>query len=225
MSATTFVLLPGLDGTGTLFAPFRNAAPAHAKLHTVVFPDRALSYVELAEWVDQRLPPGPLTLIAESFSGPLALALAARHPEVEALALCATFVTPPAPAFRASLPDALLAAPAPALLLAALLTGFDLPLAQRVRSALRTVPPHVVAARLRSVLRADARSLLRAFSKPLLLLGAQDDWLGGPAHLVEMTALAPHARVITLDAPHLVLQTAPHAAWAALHEAWPNLSM
>ncbi len=219
MSATTFVLLPGLDGTGTLFAPFREAAPAHAKLHTVVLPNRVLSYEELAEWVRKRLPSGPLTLIAESFSGPLGLALAARHPDVEALALCATFVTPPGPACCASLPDAILAAPPPAMVLAALLTGFDLPLAQRVRSALRTVPPRVVAARIRSVLRVDARALLRAFCKPLLLLGARHDRLVGPAHLAEMTALAPHARVVTLDTPHLVLQAAPREAWAALHEA------
>lgn len=219
MRAPTLVLLPGLDGTGTLFAPFHDAAPAHAKLHTVVFPDHAHSYAELAAWVGDRLPAGPVTLVAESFSGPLALAVAARHPEVEALALCATFVTPPAPAFCASLPDAILAAPPPTALLAALLTGFDLKLAQRVRSALGTVPPHVVAARIRAVLGADARALLRAFSRPLLLLGARRDRLVGPAHLAEMAALAPHARVVTLDVPHLVLQIAPQEAWAALRDA------
>ena len=59
------------------------------------FPPEPLSYDELADHVARNLPAGePLVLIAESFSGPLALALALRRP-VAALVFCNSFVVTP----------------------------------------------------------------------------------------------------------------------------------
>src|SRR5262245_42706994 len=89
------VLLPGLDGTGALFENFVRAAPSGVSLEVVPIPPEPLGYREL---VDRLGPTLHLTadtiLVAESFSGPLAILLAAQY-RVAALVLCNSFVVPP----------------------------------------------------------------------------------------------------------------------------------
>ena len=88
-------LLPGLDGTGKLFKRFLAAAPPGLMLTAVSLPEEASTYDELAGSVARNLPDGePLVLISESFLGPLAVAIAERHP-ISALVFCNSFVTPP----------------------------------------------------------------------------------------------------------------------------------
>jgi pimeloyl-ACP methyl ester carboxylesterase len=91
----SIVLLPGLDGTGQLFARFILAAPPQFAVTSIALPPEALSYNDLADHVERNLPVGePVVVIAESFSGPVALALAVRRP-VAALVLCNSFVAAP----------------------------------------------------------------------------------------------------------------------------------
>jgi hypothetical protein len=70
-----WILLPGFDGTGTLFAPFLRALPPGIEPVVVTYPaDRNPSADELVGFVLKRLPESePFVLIAESFSGPIAL--------------------------------------------------------------------------------------------------------------------------------------------------------
>jgi surfactin synthase thioesterase subunit len=73
------VLLPGLEGTGRLFARFTAAAVPALELQVIAFPpDRRLTYAQLDELVRRQLPADrPFALLGESFSGPLALRIAA----------------------------------------------------------------------------------------------------------------------------------------------------
>jgi hypothetical protein len=73
---TRIMLLPGLDGTGRLFKPFIKAAPPHLSPIPVALPPDLLSYGELANRIAATLPNDRFVLIAESYSGPLALAIA-----------------------------------------------------------------------------------------------------------------------------------------------------
>ncbi len=70
-----WVLLPGMDGTGLLFTPLLSALPIGVDPIVVSYPaDRAASPEELLRIVLAHLPgEGAYVLIAESFSGPLAL--------------------------------------------------------------------------------------------------------------------------------------------------------
>src|SRR5579875_877507 len=74
------VLLPGMDGTGDLFSPFIKAVPGCQTVQAIRYPTNlVLSYPELEQYVLKQLPVGePITLIAESFSGPVALRLSAN---------------------------------------------------------------------------------------------------------------------------------------------------
>jgi hypothetical protein len=89
------VLLPGLDGTGRLFTRFLAAAPPGLRLTAVSLPEDASTYDRLAGSIEGNLPDGePLVLIAESFSGPLAVTIAERR-SISALVFCNSFVAPP----------------------------------------------------------------------------------------------------------------------------------
>src|SRR6478609_6980467 len=77
--AVTTLVLPGLDGTGALLAPFARAMPEGAQVRIASYPaDEPLGYQALADRLSRDLAPGPLALVAESFAGPLALRLAAQ---------------------------------------------------------------------------------------------------------------------------------------------------
>jgi pimeloyl-ACP methyl ester carboxylesterase len=91
------VLLPGLDGTGKLFKPFLNALPLNIRTQVIVYPDdRLLTLDDYADWVKERLPPGRIVLLAESFSGPVALTLLSKLGKLlDAVIFSASFAEPP----------------------------------------------------------------------------------------------------------------------------------
>ena len=90
------VLLPGLDGTGRLFAPLLRALPGLEPI-VVSYPCREVLDVQgLLHVIEGALPTEPYILVAESFSGPLAVRVAARRPlGLRGLVLVASFVRSP----------------------------------------------------------------------------------------------------------------------------------
>ena len=91
-----------MDGTGELFADFI------AALHDAVVPlvvsypkGQVLDYEALTEFARASIPfDRPFVLLGESFSGPVAIALAAfRPPGLRGLILCCSFARNPVPAF------------------------------------------------------------------------------------------------------------------------------
>ncbi|MCB9602255.1 MAG: alpha/beta fold hydrolase [Sandaracinus sp.] len=215
------LLLPGMDGTGTLFGRFASCLDPRWVPHVVSYSrDEPSSYDELLDRVP--LPSGRFVLIAESFSGPLAIRLAARHPErVGALVLVATFVTNPSrlaawgrpwlrdAAFRMRLPDVALRFG---------LLGFDASEEElvAVREAIETIAPHVLAKRLREIVAVDVREAFRGLLVPTLYVAGRRDRLVGRRARAEIGALRPEVSVVELDAPHLVLQRKPRESASAI---------
>jgi pimeloyl-[acyl-carrier protein] methyl ester esterase len=214
------LLLPGLEGTGRLFSGFVAAADGALDLQTVSYPrDRFLGYAALEELVRHELPSDrPFALLGESFSGPLALRLAAQAPQgLLGLILVASFHrNPAAPLFRrlSVLAPAFFRMPLPPHAVRLLLAGADAPdgLVAELRSSVATVDPHVMAARVREALRVDATEALLACPVPILFLGGKDDRLLRSALPIEIRSLRPDAEIRMLDAPHLVLQRRPEEA-------------
>jgi hypothetical protein len=98
----TAILLPGLDGTGELLAPFVAAAPREITTVVVGYPTSEASIDVLERRVRERLT-NSCVVIAESFSGPIGVRVAADV-RVRALILCNSFVTSPiSPAFLNSI--------------------------------------------------------------------------------------------------------------------------
>src|SRR5688500_11525020 len=93
------VLLPGLDGTGFLFESFVAAIGKSAEVIVVSYPpDNELDYISLEQLVRSRLPDRPSVLLAESFSGPIAISIAASPPSgLRGLILSCSFARNPVP--------------------------------------------------------------------------------------------------------------------------------
>jgi pimeloyl-ACP methyl ester carboxylesterase len=101
---TTLVLLPGMDGSGLLFRSFISALDSDLTPLVIDYPGaQCLSYSQLTSLVQQRLPPRErYFLLGESFSGPVAIAVAAASPmNLAGLVLCGTFARNPFPALAA----------------------------------------------------------------------------------------------------------------------------
>src|SRR5688572_2754392 len=92
------ILMPGMDGTGELFRPLLAALPKSIEPVVVRYPGHEpLRYSELLPIARAALPVGePFVLLGESFSGPLALMLAAGAPAgLCGVILCASFAEKP----------------------------------------------------------------------------------------------------------------------------------
>lgn len=100
-AVATLVLLPGMDGTGELFAPFIAALGGEFDVRVVRYPgDHRGGYEELEAIARSAIPEDrPYVLLAESFSGPIAISIAASGPkQLRGLVLCCTFARNPRPA-------------------------------------------------------------------------------------------------------------------------------
>lgn len=225
MGKTNLILLPGLDGTGELFSPFLKALPPYLSPKIVSYPaNEFLDYDALVEFVRERIPRDePFVILAESFSGPVALKLAATSPQkLIALILCATFVSNPAPFPFSIVPSSFchllfkFRIPGPALRY--FLIGKD---AQRemvghFQQTIQTVVPDVLARRCESILSVDVRDELRSSEKPILYLQAKRDKLVGKRCLREILTLKPGVKNVMIDAPHFLLQRKPEVAVEAI---------
>jgi len=94
------VFMPGMDGTGLSFEPLAPFLPKDAKITIIRYPtDKFLSFDETIECAAQQIPQGqPPIVIAESFSGPVAVKMiGSGRVKAKALILCATFAKSPHP--------------------------------------------------------------------------------------------------------------------------------
>lgn len=207
----SFVLLPGLDGTGLLLEQLADRLSSDFDVTVITYPmNPELGYAELTELVRAQLPSKPIILLGESFSGPIAIELAVQEKErVQGLVLAVTFATSPVSKLLAPLAKLFNSRLAPKWLSKTLLlSGFgDNALSRKLESVLASLPDAVVRKRLSEVLKVDKTDLLPRIECPVLYLrGSQDRLVGkGSADLICKNTENCHVEVI--DAPHMLLAT------------------
>ncbi len=222
------LLMPGMDGTGEMFAPLVDAikttAPA-TKIHILRYPrDQPLDYAQLLEYALTKLPDAPCAVIAESFSGPIAIKLAARFPsQIERVVLSTSFVRNPLPwlALIAPMLDFLPLAQAPDWLLEQqLFNGHATPeLKLALARATASVSPAAMRVRLKAIFSVDAGKCLSQLSQPLLYLQADADRLVPDRCAQEIKTALAHVSIRRLAGPHCLLQIAPARAWQEI-QSW-----
>jgi pimeloyl-ACP methyl ester carboxylesterase len=212
------VLLPGLDGTGQLFADFLTALPDTLAATVVTYPTkRFLPYSELLQLVSAAVPKKePFVILAESFSTPLALKYAATNPSnLAAVVLCAGFVLKPIASWsrlvKAVAKPWFFTLRPPRFILEYFLVGGNAPpaLIQRFRQALQLVRPEVLSGRVREVVNCDARNDLARTTVPIMYLRALHDRLLSASCHREILRIRPDIFFATVEAPHLLLQREP----------------
>lgn len=225
----SLVLLPGMDGTGALFEPFVNAlnaitaSGAPVPLTIVSYPQTGpQTCAYLKNWAAAMFPvDGPIVLLGESFSGPLAIALASELPSrVIGLVLCCTFVRNPRPhvGWIGGLASVLPAPLPPIAVLSHFLFGrFATPtLRVALESALALTAPAVLRARLKSVITADVSAEAKRIKAPVLYLRASEDRAVPASASIKIQRLGLAMDVRLFEGPHCLLQSAPEATAAAV---------
>jgi pimeloyl-ACP methyl ester carboxylesterase len=216
------VVLPGMHGTTDLLEDFADAAPSDVLAELVALPTQRLDYPALASHFTTTLRLAPdSVLVAESFSGPLAIMLAERC-GVAALILCNTFAKAPYPSALRALPLSLVSRiPPPATLVRHFAVGpnASAQLVRRVRATVASVPSGVLAFRTRCALTVDVTTELSRCVVPILYLRGTNDRLVSDKSVDEIIAAASApVSVARIPGPHLLLTTAPREAWRAISD-------
>jgi pimeloyl-ACP methyl ester carboxylesterase len=219
----TLVLLPGMDGTGIFFEDFAAMAQPEFGPIVVRYPDDPTRGYDGLESVARAALPRdqPFLILGESFSGPIAISIAASQPPgLVGVILCVTFARNPHPLLP--LTTAILK-PFPPVRLPSfiqhrnLFGKYDSPrLRAKLRGVRTVVSQKTLKARLEAVASVDVSERLRCVSVPTLDLRATDDRVVSRAAGDHIRKILPQVEIAELDAPHLMLQTVPHQSLAAV---------
>jgi pimeloyl-[acyl-carrier protein] methyl ester esterase len=221
MQIEKILILPGVDGTGRLLLAFMDALPGLLHREIAIYPkDALLSYGQLASLVRENCKnSSPFVLLAESFSTPLAIRIAAENPSnLKGLLLCTGFARSPLRGiqrlFARSLSPLLMQLPMPETAIRMWLAGRDAPssLIIAVRETIASVRTAVLSSRLRAICDCDVREDLGKIEAPIFYLQARHDRLVGAHCLEEIRNIRPDVRAAVLDGPHFLLQREPHKA-------------
>lgn len=208
------ILLPGLDGTGLLFEPLLEQLGNDFPVQVIRYsPDQCQSVQTLAAQVrEQVVFDSETVLLAESFSGLVAVELLRQNVPLHSVIFCASFASAPRPwllklatvlplemLFRLPLPDFLLC-----------WLGLNARLIGLIRQVRKQVTPAVFAYRLRLIATAQPLALEKPWDVPCHYWRAADDW-AVPERCVE--ALRRYFTVVEVthigQSGHFLLQSQP----------------
>jgi pimeloyl-[acyl-carrier protein] methyl ester esterase len=210
------VLLPGLDGTGKLFEPLVACLPTSIDPHVISYPfDDAISIEELAYFVESKLPDGKFGLLAESYSGLVALRLV---PKISSRLICIIFAGTFSSSPRPRLLRAILCFPflvrfstlLPNWLIRSFCLGGEATDLQCswLRGVLKEVPGSVVLHRLRHVSQSNFTESLDIQCPGYYIQAMGDRLVPGRASEAFVKNIFG-LKVLPLSAPHFMLQAKP----------------
>ncbi len=208
--------MPGLDGTGKLFSPIIPLLEPHFELSVVTYPDLG-SFADYIECAQNQLPPAAdYSVLAESFSAPVAIAIMANRPgQVGPSVLCSAFARSPLVALNrmaSQVPTGMFSIGA--------LSDFCLEVSDidsEDNSETQPLPVSVTAQLDGTVLkhkievlsRIDVSALLPQVSVPILQLHGLRDRVVSDADAQMVQQNLPAVRRVDIDGPHLLLQSHP----------------
>jgi pimeloyl-ACP methyl ester carboxylesterase len=209
-------LLPGLDGTGLLFGPLLAALAPDIRAKVVAYPtSEALALPELAALVARQLPAEGTVLLAESFSGLVALTLLMHAPaRVRGVIFVGAFAEPPRPFLLRLTPlasrSAALMRSAPAFLLRQYCLGKEASASdlRTLRAAIAAVTPEILGHRLRLV------AARHSFAKlpndlPAYYIRASEDRLVPSSCSNWFQHRFRRCQIVEAEGPHFLLQARP----------------
>lgn len=210
------VLLPGLDGSAALRREMVAALAPELDVTVVGYPHHLVqSYGELADLVATLLPRDQsFVLIAESFSGPIAIDLASRRPHgLCGLILCATFARTPRPLLAPLRRLVKLMRrplwPMP-LVMAVMMGRWATPAWKaRLHDALKTLELRVFHRRMMDVATVDATPQARTIDCPVLYLQARHDRVVPARSAAELRACTQHMETVEMEGPHMLFAAKP----------------
>ena len=209
-------MLPGLDGTGRLLSEVKEQIASQHSVVALQYPTNLYRYEDLQAWISGILPKDDFIMVAESFSGPLAVMIASEKPAgLRGVVFAATFAKTPhkLPSFLTfSLKITLIKSRMMTWLMQPLLMGkwSRKEFTAKFRAALTLVPTSTIAGRLREILKVDITENLACLDIPIIYLLATNDRLV-PPRMSKDFKQTPNA-IIAIEGPHFILQANPSAS-------------
>ncbi|MEL7296441.1 MAG: alpha/beta fold hydrolase [Pseudomonadota bacterium] len=211
---TTLLLLPGFDGTGHLFTPLVAALDDSFAVQTVGYNDSRTLAGYQSTVADACPKDDPVIVVAESFSGPIGLQFLAEAPDnVIGGVFSATFAKPPL-ALIISLAEKLrlasftIPAVSEQILRWFCLNGVsDISLIKEITAVVRGVGGRTVQSRLAALNAMDATPVLSEIRAPLMTIAAGNDRVIRQRYMQPIVDSPTHQQHVTIDGPHLLLQT------------------
>jgi pimeloyl-ACP methyl ester carboxylesterase len=205
----TLVLLPGLDGTDVFLRPLVAALSPRIRTIVVTYPTSgAEAYGDALQVVRRATAElSEFYVLGLSFSGPLAVLLAADEPaRVKGLILAATFVRAPYPGLRffrfaCTGPTLWMWRIARRIPIWVLRSRHD-PARIAKAETLRSVPARCFAGRVRAVMHIDVSAALRRCGQPILCLSFTRDLVVPRRNLEAILRDAPSARHAAIVGGH-----------------------
>lgn len=214
---STLVLMPGLDGNGKLFEPVIPLLDAHFHLQVITYPSLD-SFNEYIDCAYRQLPQEPgYSILAESLSGPVAMALMSRlGDQIGPSVLCSTFGRSP----LQTMTELSNLIPSQMISLGAL-NSFCLDVDDSMDEELTDTQPipvnvttqldgAILKHRLNVLSQIDISALLPSIATPVLVMHGTQDRIVSKSHADMVAQYLPNAHQINLNGPHLLLQTHPH---------------
>ncbi len=225
------LLLPGLDGTGRLFAPLQNALAEKLDTTAIAYGDERV-FEEYVETVGARLADAGTILIGESFSGPIALSLMARFPtRIRCAVLCATFAVSPLRSLCSASGVVPTWAFRPGALRRTLIHYFGLngelhhSIVPEIMEVARSVQGAITKSRLTLLSQVDMRPLLRSLQHPVMHLQASHDRVVGNHLSRQLVGGLPKVDSRIIRGPHMLAQTRPAECAAAILDFLDSLNV
>ena len=215
------VLLPGLDGTGDLFAPLLSSITCPTQI--IRLPQSGpQDYDTLTEYVLSQLPDEEFVLLAESFSGPIAAKISGMSSiPLKAVILVASFLSPPDSILlkiSKRLPLKKLSnMPLSGLMIRAMLMGRNASteLLVSFREALEAVSGEVIKGRMAAIEKLKTVMSRRDISA--LYIQASQDRLVSADKAQEFESVFPRLSQIEIEGPHFILQARAQACAEAIN--------
>jgi len=208
-----------MDGTGDCFGPFLEHLDSSIPRTVISYnTQRPFDYSELEIQVRNQLPTDEtFVILGESFSGPIAISIAANPPAnlIGAIFVC-TFASNPLPIFNgvqaiiAKLPLKL----APFFIIQHFILGrYSTPsLKKMLAQAIAKINNGVFQIRAKAALNVDYSNLARQIKIKCLSIVASEDLLISKATSEHLAQSIQEIEVERIKAPHFVLQVAPQLA-------------
>jgi pimeloyl-[acyl-carrier protein] methyl ester esterase len=211
------VLLPGFPGTPDLMYSFRNELDGHIQTHVIGFPNRKMTYDDMIEYAEQKIPRDqPVMILGESYSGPVAIALANRNRhDIRGVILCSTFIKKPYSFIIGKtkyMPlEWIFSRPMPELVGRLLIGEWNMPIEflRKLWASSMNVDGEVMAHRVWQLSKPDKFPEPQVPDCPVLIMEAADDRLLSPKNGDIMRRMIPHAIYKKIKGPHLLLQLRP----------------
>jgi pimeloyl-ACP methyl ester carboxylesterase len=208
-----------MDGTGELFENLLAELPPEIKTLVVRYPTASvLNYEELTALADMQIPKNtPYVLLGESFSGPIAIALAARaNEQLKGVILSCTFAINPRPLLSKwsfLVPPITINDKRLRIISKLLMSNFkDENVFKQLEIVMPKVSPEIMRARLDAVIGVNYLAELAKINVPMLYLKGKQDHLVPSSASETIVKYAKNVTLVELNAPHLLLQIAAKEA-------------